>query len=284
METAALDTVQVDGLTIGYRELGEGPPVLLLHGWPTSSYLWRDVMPAIARSNRVIAPDLPGFGVSDKPLGVRYDFAFFERAIDGLLEALEVDTVGLAVHDLGGPIGLHWTRPQPGARDAPGAAQHARLPPVRAVRDRVRHDLDHARAARARNQPRGARRAGPAGHARGLRGHRRAGRGLRRPVRLGRLAPRAGGCRRRPRLRGLHRDRAEAAGADHPRAASSTARTDRALTDVADTMARVARDLPQALVTALPGRGHFIQEEAPEEVGELLAEEFRSGGASPPTV
>ena len=48
MATATLDTVEVDGLTTGYRELGDGPAVLLLHGWPTSSYLWRDVMPAIA--------------------------------------------------------------------------------------------------------------------------------------------------------------------------------------------------------------------------------------------
>jgi len=109
MQTAALDRITVDGLEIGYRELGDGPPVLLLHGWPTASYLWRDVMPAIARANRVIAPDLPGFGASDKPAGVAYDFDLFEGAIDGLLEALGVDRLGLAVHDLGGPIGLHWT-------------------------------------------------------------------------------------------------------------------------------------------------------------------------------
>ena len=78
MTATALDTVQVDGLTIAYRELGSGPPVLLLHGWPTSSFLWRDVMEPIAEHNRVVAIDLPGFGASDKPLGVRYDFDLFE--------------------------------------------------------------------------------------------------------------------------------------------------------------------------------------------------------------
>src|SRR3954466_6795415 len=108
METTALDTVQVDGLTIGYREQGEGPAVLLLHGWPTSSYLWRKIMPPIAQANRVIALDLPGFGGSDKPPEVRYDFGFFEGALDGFLAALGVDEVAIAVHDLGGPIGVHW--------------------------------------------------------------------------------------------------------------------------------------------------------------------------------
>ena len=49
------------------------------------------------------------FGASDKPAGVAYDFDLFEGAIDGLLDALGVDRLGLAVHDLGGPIGLHWT-------------------------------------------------------------------------------------------------------------------------------------------------------------------------------
>src|SRR5262245_8614704 len=113
-ETAALSAPPVktvrldDGLTLGYRELGSGPAVLLLHGWPTSSFLWRGVMPAIARANRVVALDMPGFGASDKPLGVRYDFELFERAVDGLLAALGVERVGVAGHDLGGPIALDW--------------------------------------------------------------------------------------------------------------------------------------------------------------------------------
>src|SRR4051794_28754469 len=112
--TATLDTVTVDGRTVAYRELGEGPPVLLVHGWPTSSFLWRNVMPPISRNNRVVAIDLPGFGASDKPLDVKYDFAFFERTLDGFLAELGMDEVGLAVHDLGGPIGVHWALRRPG--------------------------------------------------------------------------------------------------------------------------------------------------------------------------
>ena len=88
--------------------------MLLLHGWPTSSFLWRNVMAPIARGNRVVAPDLPGFGGSDKPLDVQYDFDLFESTLDEFLAALDIDEVGLAVHDLGGPVGVHWAvhRPQ----------------------------------------------------------------------------------------------------------------------------------------------------------------------------
>src|SRR5262249_33832226 len=96
-----------DGMTLAYREFGVGPPVLLLHGWPTSSFLWRDVMPAMARTNCVVALDLPGFGDSDKPAG-RYSFDFYERALDGFLDRLEMDPVGLVGHDIGGPIAVHW--------------------------------------------------------------------------------------------------------------------------------------------------------------------------------
>jgi pimeloyl-ACP methyl ester carboxylesterase len=108
VEVATIRTVHADGLTLTYREIGSGPAVLLLHGWPTSSFLWRRVMLPISRACRVIALDLPGFGASDKPRGIRYDFTFFERALDQFLERVGVDEVGLAVHDLGGPIGLHW--------------------------------------------------------------------------------------------------------------------------------------------------------------------------------
>ena len=106
--TTTLKTTEVGDLTLAYRELGSGPPVLLLHGWPTSSFLWRDVMPAIARANRVLALDLPGFGGSDKPAAASYDFAFFEDAIDGFLDSLGIGEVAIAGHDLGGPVTAHW--------------------------------------------------------------------------------------------------------------------------------------------------------------------------------
>jgi len=108
--TTALETRTItlgDGLTVGYRELGSGPPVLLLHGWPTSSWLWRRVMPRLAEENRVVALDLPGFGASAKALDVRYDFDLFEHAIDGAIGAPgyargEKESVGEAL-----PVRLH---------------------------------------------------------------------------------------------------------------------------------------------------------------------------------
>ena len=275
MTTAALDTVQVDDLTIAYRELGEGPPVVLLHGWPTSSYLWRDVMPAIARGNRVIAPDLPGFGASDKPTGVRYDFAFFEHALDGLLAQLDVDSVGLAVHDLGGPIGVHWaldnaervrglallnTLVYPEfspavmefvtALTTPGLREQTTSPEGLAAALRLGL-ADESKA----TEELFAAVAAPFGDEAARQALADAGVGLDLDVftdigrRLGEL---------RMPIRIVYGEQ------------------DRILTDVAETMARVARDLPQARVTALPGCGHFLQEDAPEEVGELLAEFFRA--------
>src|ERR1700722_19545561 len=111
--------VEVDGLRLHYLTAGSGSgaPVLLLHGWPTSSFLWRNVMPAIAAHRRVIALDLPGFGRSSKPLDASYSFRFYRRALDGFLGALGIDRIGLAVHDLGGPVGLSWAMLEPARRE-----------------------------------------------------------------------------------------------------------------------------------------------------------------------
>jgi len=112
--------IQVLGKTIAYREMGAGDPIVLLHGNPTSSYLWRDVMPALAPLGRVIAPDLIGHGDSDKlPASDgddRYSFATSYRYIDWLLQALGItEKVTLVIHDWGSALGFHWAQKHPDA-------------------------------------------------------------------------------------------------------------------------------------------------------------------------
>jgi haloalkane dehalogenase len=112
--------IQVLGKTIAYREMGDGDPIVLLHGNPTSSYLWRDVMPALAPLGRVIAPDLIGHGDSDKlPASDgddRYSFATSYRYLDGLLKALGItEKVTLVIHDWGSALGFHWAQKHPDA-------------------------------------------------------------------------------------------------------------------------------------------------------------------------
>jgi haloalkane dehalogenase len=104
-----LSSIDVDGVQIAYRRLGQGPPVLLLHGWPTSSYLWRNLIPPVAAVGRdVVAPDLPGFGASAKPPDAPYTLDYQARMLDRFLAAVRLDRVALVVHDLGGPVGLLW--------------------------------------------------------------------------------------------------------------------------------------------------------------------------------
>ena len=112
--------IQVLGKTIAYREMGDGDPIVLLHGNPTSSYLWRDVMPALAPLGRVIAPDLIGHGDSDKlPASDgddRYSFTTSYRYLDGLFQALGItEKVTLVIHDWGSALGFHWAQKHPDA-------------------------------------------------------------------------------------------------------------------------------------------------------------------------
>jgi haloalkane dehalogenase len=272
MTVTTLDRLQVDGLTIAYRELGSGPPVLLLHGWPTSSYLWREVMLPIAERNRVLAIDLPGFGGSDKPRGARYGFELFERTIDGFLDALAVEEVGLAVHDLGGPIGLHWTVHRP-----------ERVTRLALLNTLVYPEFSEAvlEFVKACSTPE-------------LREQLTSPAGLEAAMKLG-LANEANltdevlAAVREPfQTEEARRALADAGIGLEPEGFVEIARLlpslrmpvrviygeqDRILPDVGETMTRVKQDLPQAEVTALPC-GHFLQEEAPDEVGALLAQFF----------
>jgi haloalkane dehalogenase len=99
--------VEQDGLRLHYLDEGSGPPVLLLHGEPTWSYLYRKVIPELTAGARAIAPDYFGFGRSDKPLRVEdYGYDFHTRSIARLVEELDLRDATVVVQDWGGPIGL----------------------------------------------------------------------------------------------------------------------------------------------------------------------------------
>ncbi len=268
-----LNTVTIDGLSLTYRELGYGPPVLLLHGWPTSSYLWRNVMPAIARDNCVVALDLPGFGGSDKPIE-RYGFSFFEQILTGFLDKLEMDPVGLVGHDIGGPIAAHWAMRNQD-RVSGLALLNTLLYPefspevvdfATALADPARRD--------------------PMTSPQGLADIMRLGvadpavitdrvlAAVQAPFRDDdtRLALALAGIGLSPRG---FREIAEGLPSLRIPVRVIYGEQDRVLPDIAETVARLKADVPHAQVTALPDAGHFIQEEVPEQVGELLALFFK---------
>ena len=103
---------RVLGREMAYVEVGEGDPIVLLHGNPTSSYLWRNVLPYLQPRGRCIAPDLIGMGDSDKLPDSgpgSYRFVEHRRYLDALLEALDVhERVTLVVHDWGSALGFDW--------------------------------------------------------------------------------------------------------------------------------------------------------------------------------
>jgi haloalkane dehalogenase len=110
----------VGGKKIAYVEAGEGDPIVLLHGNPTSSYLWRNVIPELEGKGRVIAPDLIGQGdsgklpASDGP--ERYTFLSVYHYLDGLLQAIgAADKVTLVIHDWGSALGFYWAQQHPEA-------------------------------------------------------------------------------------------------------------------------------------------------------------------------
>ena len=109
---------EVNGKRIAYLEAGGGDPILLLHGNPTSSFLWRNVIPELEGCGRVIAPDLIGQGDSDKlPASEgadRYTFKVAFDYLDGLLREIGANqNITLVIHDWGSGLGFHWARLNP---------------------------------------------------------------------------------------------------------------------------------------------------------------------------
>ena len=99
--------VTVHGSRMHYIETGDGDPILFLHGNPTSSYLWRNIIPHVTHLGRAIAPDLIGFGDSDKP-DLEYRFFDHVKYVDGFIEALELRNVTLVIHDWGSALGFYY--------------------------------------------------------------------------------------------------------------------------------------------------------------------------------
>lgn len=97
--------VDVPGVRLHVAEAGEGPPLLLLHGWPQHWWIWRKVIPALASERRVICPDLRGFGWSEAPAG-RYEISELADDMLALLDELGLDQVELIGHDWGGYSGF----------------------------------------------------------------------------------------------------------------------------------------------------------------------------------
>lgn len=101
---------QVDGLKIFYREAGaeDAPVVLLLHGYPTSSFMFRNLIPELSQHYHVIAPDLPGFGFSDAPGRAQFDYTFdhLAKSMQGFIDGLDLKRFAVYVFDYGAPVGL----------------------------------------------------------------------------------------------------------------------------------------------------------------------------------
>jgi pimeloyl-ACP methyl ester carboxylesterase len=106
MSSVTERTLQANGLAFNLAEAGDGPPVLLLHGFPDSWRLWRHQIPALAEAgHRMIAPDLRGFGQTDRPAGVEhYKLRALVRDVVGLLDGLDVERAAVVGHDWGAAL------------------------------------------------------------------------------------------------------------------------------------------------------------------------------------
>ena len=96
--------VTVEGHQIAYQEMGQGTPLLLIHGIPTNKFLWRNVMPKLASKYRVIAPDLLNFGESDMPSNTDVSINAQCRIMCKFMEELGISKVNIAAHDIGGGV------------------------------------------------------------------------------------------------------------------------------------------------------------------------------------
>ncbi len=105
--TAVLDS------EIAYIDTGQGDPIVFLHGNPTSSYLWRNIIPHLENNGRCLAPDLIGMGQSGKNPAGSYRFVDHARYLDAWFDTLNLTNVTLVIHDWGSALGFHWAYRHP---------------------------------------------------------------------------------------------------------------------------------------------------------------------------
>jgi pimeloyl-ACP methyl ester carboxylesterase len=108
--TIRFNTVDVDGLKLFYREAGDAsrPTVLLLHGFPSASHMFRDLIPELAEHYHVVAPDLPGFGITEQPARDQFGYTFenITNVVDRFTEVLGLAKFTIYVFDYGAPVGF----------------------------------------------------------------------------------------------------------------------------------------------------------------------------------
>src|SRR5215831_6846326 len=113
----SFQSVDVNGNKIFYREAGPktAPNLLLLHGFPSSSHMFRNLIPLLADRYHVVAPDLPGFGFSDAPdrKRFRYTFENLSKTIDGFAQAIGLNRYAIYVFDYGAPVGFRLALAHP---------------------------------------------------------------------------------------------------------------------------------------------------------------------------
>jgi haloalkane dehalogenase len=113
MNARTLETIEVLGSKMAYVDVGSGavhaPTVVFLHGNPTSSFLWRNIIPYVSPHARCIAPDLIGFGQSDKP-DIAYRIADHARYLEGFIDALGLGEIVFVIHNWGSALALDWSR------------------------------------------------------------------------------------------------------------------------------------------------------------------------------
>ena len=264
-------SIEVEGVDIHFLIAGEGDPILFIHGFPTSSYLWRNVMNELLEKHQVIAIDLPGYGQSSKRLGDSYSFRYYERILTSLLNHLEVKEVTLGVHDVGGPIGLFWM------------VQHME----RVKRLILFNTLVYAKFSW------GVKLFGLATVVPIIKNWLTSSKGIKGAIRLGVYnkenlteeviskyqSPFTDKESRKALLKSVQRLSMKGFKEIESKLPSFKGpvhiiygENDKILPKVSDTMKKVQKDLPQSSILAIPNCGHFLQEDYPEQIAESISD------------